>query len=413
MSLQSIIISITLSDSRLKLTRVSPLSSVHQLSTSLSTSVATFVSRMAAARQTSASAAVSESAASVAKTIQSMTLAHVKHEELNNDAQAQVVCHARSAAESTQKDHEFQHVMELITVNTKHSREEHLLKTLIKSQMADQPQQWDDHLADVRHFIESFKFYQGDFETLINVSQGCVRHYIVLGESEFTTWKTYGWVKSPRVSEEMSDRQNQVFHALHMFNRLGDAVSHMCYLRVAHGFMFNSHVESGHGRYFIYSGTLRAQDIRQVSEEVRARILRIVIDHESMSFTDEVEFKKVKLHQFFKNHQIWAAQTELFSHNQSPSSFMQSHVLYHESVSVSSWFMSETIFDIIQNTQVRLTERFPQDHSINSSSSGKFAVIRWRTQVKHHGVGYRLLVHCRGHAHQSVGTQGFKLNGSR
>ena len=36
---------------------------------------------------------------------------------------------------------------------------------------------------------------------------------------------------------------------------------------------------------------------------------------------------------------------------------MQSHVLYHESVSVSSWFMSETIVDIIQNTQVRLTER--------------------------------------------------------
>ena len=73
------------------------------------------------------------------------------------------------------------------------------------------------------------------------------------------SWKTYGWVKSPGVSEEMSDRQNQVFHALHMYNRLGDAVNHMYYLRVAHGFMFNSHVESGHGRYFIYSGTLRGK----------------------------------------------------------------------------------------------------------------------------------------------------------
>ena len=123
--------------------------------------------------------------------------------------------------------------------------------------------------------------------------------------------------------------------------------------------MFNSHVESGHGRYYIYSGTLRGevQDIPQASEEVRVRILRIVIDQESMSFTDEVEFKKVKLHQFFSNHQIWAAQTELLSHSQTASSFMQSHVLYHESVSVSSWYMSESVIDITQNTQVRLTER--------------------------------------------------------
>ena len=70
---------------------------LRQLSTSLSTSVATFISRMAAAQQTSASAA------SVAKSIQSMTVAHVKHEELNNDVQTQVVRHALSAAESTQK----------------------------------------------------------------------------------------------------------------------------------------------------------------------------------------------------------------------------------------------------------------------------------------------------------------------
>ena len=325
---------------------------LHQLSTSSSTSVATFISRMAAAQQTSASAAVNEVAASVAKSIQSMTVAHAKHEELNNDVQAQVVRHALSQMESTQKDHELQRVMDLVTVNTEHSREEHLLKALIKSQMADQPQQWDDHSADLRHFIESFKHYRGDFEMLFKVSQGYDHYYIVLSESEFMSWQTYGWAKSPRVTEEMSDRQSQVFHTLHTFNRLGDAVNHMYYLRVAHSFMFNSHVESGHGRHYICSGTLRGkvQDIPQVSEEVRARILRIVIDQESMSLTDEVELKKVKLHQFFKDHQIWAAQTE------ESSSFMKSHVLYHESASVSSLSMSESILDIMQNTQVRLTE---------------------------------------------------------
>ena len=58
----------------------------------------------------------------------------------------------------------------------------------------------------------------------------------------------------------------------------GHRESQMIYLRVAHSFMFNNHVESRHGRYYIYSGTLRGkvQDIPEVSEEARARILRIV-----------------------------------------------------------------------------------------------------------------------------------------
>ena len=76
-----------------------------------------------------------------------------------------------------------------------------------------------------------------------------------------------------------------------------------------------------------------------------------------MSFTDEVKFKKVKLHQFFTNHQIWSAQTELFNITQTASSFMTHHVLFHESVSLSQWYMSKTFLEIMQNTQVRLTER--------------------------------------------------------
>ena len=112
--------------------------------------------------------------------------------------------------------------------------------------------------------------------------------------SQYQSWQTYGWVRSPRASDELSSPQDQVYHAIRMFNRIGDAINHLYYLRVAHSFMFNCHSESGHGRYYIYSGTLRGrvQDIPEVSEEARARILRIVIDKESMSFTDEVKFKR-------------------------------------------------------------------------------------------------------------------------
>ena len=315
---------------------------------------------MAAAPQPSAAVnAVNEAAALVAKSMQSMTVAHVKNEELNNDPQAPVVRHSLSQVESTQKDQELQRVMEQVRVNTEPSRDDHLLKCLIKSQMADHPQQWDDHSADIRYFIGSFKYYQGDFETLFTVSQGYDRYFIVLSESEYQSWQTYGWIRSPRVSDELSSPQDQVYHAIHMFNRIGDAINHLYYLRVAHSFMFNCHSESGHGRYYIYSGTLRGkvQDIPEVSEEARARILRIVIDKESMSFTDEVKFKKVKLHQFFRFHQIWSAETEMFNLSQTASSFMTQHVLFRESVAVSAWYLSETILEIMQNTQVRLTER--------------------------------------------------------
>ena len=120
---------------------------------------------------------VTEAAAQVAKSIQSMTAAHIKNEELNNNAQVPMVRHALSQVESTQKDQELQRVMEQVTVNTQPNRDEHLLKCLIKSQMADHPQQWDDHCGDIRYVISSFKRFQGDFKTLFKVSQGHDRYY--------------------------------------------------------------------------------------------------------------------------------------------------------------------------------------------------------------------------------------------
>ena len=74
-------------------------------------------------------------------------------------------------------------------------------------------------------------------------------------------------------------------------------------------------------------------------------------------YTDQVKYKKVKLHQFFTFHQIWSAETEMFNIYQTASSFMTQHVLYHESVAISNWYLSETILEIMQHPQVRLTER--------------------------------------------------------
>ena len=101
------------------------------------------------------------------------------------------------------------------------------------------------------------------------------------------------------------------------------------------------------------------------------RILRIVIDQDSMSYTDEVKYKKVKLHQFFSFHQIWSAETEMFNICQSASSFMTQHVLYHESVAISNWYLAETILEIMQHPQVRLTLR-------ESSKSFEAVILTWK-----------------------------------
>ena len=112
------------------------LQALHQLSTSLSVSVATLISRTAASAAASILAPViGEAAAQVAKSIQSLTVAHNKHEELNNNGQAQIIGYALSLVEVTQKD--FQRTIDQLRVTKEHSRNDSMLRCLIKSQMAE------------------------------------------------------------------------------------------------------------------------------------------------------------------------------------------------------------------------------------------------------------------------------------
>ena len=61
--------------------------------------------------------------------------------------------YALCSADATQKHQEFQRVIEQVKMDS-------LLRRLIKSQMAESPQQWDDHSFYVRHFIGSFAEFQ-------------------------------------------------------------------------------------------------------------------------------------------------------------------------------------------------------------------------------------------------------------
>ena len=83
---------------------------LHQLSTSLSVSVATLISRMAASAEASSQFRVVRN----------------KHEDLSNDGQAQIIRHAISSADATLKDQEVQHVIEQLRVTSESSRQDSL-----------------------------------------------------------------------------------------------------------------------------------------------------------------------------------------------------------------------------------------------------------------------------------------------
>ena len=81
-----------------------------------------------AAASTSTSAPViGEAAAQVAKSIQSLTVSHNKHEELNNDGQAQIIGYALSSADVTQKDQDFQRTIDQLRVTKEYSSNDSML----------------------------------------------------------------------------------------------------------------------------------------------------------------------------------------------------------------------------------------------------------------------------------------------
>ena len=394
---QSIIISIILLDSRLELSRVISLSSV--------ASVVSFSCRLHLQNGSSTSAYQWSGSSSCQ--------VNAKHDSgSRQEWGAQQLCSSSShpscthQVESTQKDQELQRVMEQVTVNTQPNRDEHLLKCLIKTQMADHPQQWDDHCGDIRYFIGSFKYFQGDFETLFKVSQGHDRYYLALSESEYVSWQTYGWIRSPRLSNELTSPQDQVFRAIHMFNRIGDAINHLYYLRVAHGFMFNCHSESGHGRYYIYSGKLRGkvEDIPEVSGGVKGKDL--AHSHRS-GFNVIYGWSQVQEGQASS---ILLIPSDLVSRD--GDVHLSDCFIVHDSARVVSWvscdFKLVPLRDHLGDHAASASQthwKSHQNHSRQSSSHGSSSHIRRRIPSKCHRIGDWPQLHRRGYAGQPLGIK--------
>ena len=70
----------------------------------------------------------------------------------------------------------------------------------------------------------------------------------------------------------------------------------------------------------------------------------------------QAHISKLMLHECLKHIMVWSSRAELFHYRQSASGFMNQHVLFHESVSISPHFIADSLLSIITHQQVRLTE---------------------------------------------------------
>ena len=119
--------------------------------------------------------------------------------------------------DTTQKGQEFQLTVNQLRATTEYSKNDSMLRCLIKSQMAEAPQQWEDHSYDVRRFIGSLSSLKATLTpspTSVKASRGTI------SSSAVQLMECNGWIKSPRVSEEMSEQDAQVIHPIRMFSRL-------------------------------------------------------------------------------------------------------------------------------------------------------------------------------------------------
>ena len=147
---------------------------------------------------------------------------------------------------------------------------------------------------------------------------------MVISEAEWSSLRNYGWLRSPRYSDDESawpstfgyhdavkpQRRDQLLYK-YIYN---------CFLKVACSFVHCAKSDQASGKRVILSGIFRdsIESIPWVNG-FRTGIHRVMLPH------------KVLIHKFLK--------------------------LYHEALSANPFYVSDSLLNIIQNTQVRLTER--------------------------------------------------------
>ena len=156
-----------------------------------------------------------------------------------------------------------------------------------------------------------------------------------------------------------------------MFSSLSDAVNRYVYLKVAHQFAHCTKSVSAGGKHIIVSGVMRTE-VKDAAWEhgFRAGIHHIMMPYDQDD-NGQAHFSKLmfQFHEYLKHIMVWSSRTELFHYSQSASGFMNQHVLFHESVSISPHSIADSLLSIVTHQQVRLTESHAT-HQTSPPASG-------------------------------------------
>ena len=148
-----------------------------------------------------------------------------------------------------------------------------------------------------------------------------------------------------------SESDQPATSSIMFFSSLSDAINHYIYLKVAHG-SNNIKSDQASGKHVTLSGIFH----NSIESLPFVNGYRADIQHIMLPFEDE-QPHKVLIHEFLKKIQIWSARTDVFQHSGNASGFMNTHALYHASVSINPFWISTSLLSNVQDTQVRLPER--------------------------------------------------------
>ena len=204
------------------------------------------------------------------------------------------------------------------------------------------------HLSDdVKMFASCFKAGSDTFDFKQFMDSKSQRFWFILNDAEFKLWNQHHVLQVPRVKDPSGG------HILNwkLHQSLQDAIYHMIYLTVAHCVRHGSVASSSDlsTTYSIVSGVMLPGHLQFFEEEDLFGIKSLNLMSSAPGH--------LRISSFMDQIQIFRAFAPLLGASGSTSAFMQNHVLYYESVSISDKYVSSSLSCIISHRTARLNER--------------------------------------------------------
>ena len=156
---------------------------------------------------------------------QSLQASLVKLQELNTCNDLPIIRNARSEQESRQLRDEFSRAIQGLQDG------DSVMTVVLKWATSNSgPMNWGHHHEDIAYFSSHSASFRELLQTSLSTS--LTGKYLVISEAEWSNLKNYGWLRSPRFSDDESTSPST--SAIVTFSSLSDAINHYVYVKVAH-----------------------------------------------------------------------------------------------------------------------------------------------------------------------------------